>query len=877
MADISKTIEIIFGATDNGLSSSLSKFDTAIQGVAQPVGDFTKSLLKAEGAIAAIGVAMVGFAINKAGTFKESVGEIGALFNATSEQSTQLEKDILSFARNSTQSIDDINKSTFIAISTGTEWTEVTKQLAVAEQLAVAGSTDLTTATAALSRTLNAYGLDASESKRVSDALFVSMQQGDTNLTELGNAFGRLATDASGANVSLEDTLAAVSTMTLVGTSTNETMTKLKQLFIALSAPSKELAAALGDTNLETSSLQQVMIKLNEVTGGSSVKLRELIPNQEAVTAAMILSSTASNKFSDVLDKMADKTGKVEKAYAELEKSFSLINQKITNNINTVLIGIGDDLLDEYGSIGEAVVKIFDSVGVSLDKGNLSKLTKAIESFLEDVGDSLDGFANALPEALESLDFSGLLGSFSELSDEFSDAFEDIFGEGLDLSKPEDLAEALQKAVNIIKAFVNVTTGIVSQFGPIFEAIGVAASEMSGASDESEKATGKLLGALTVISEFGTAFGLILVAIKNSDLDIIRVIDVIVGSIKVLVNNVEIGFGGIAFLFAEFNALYLESLNYLTLGLDKTTSEAAASSRKLADSLREGLSVDATELGEGLQLISGELSLVSKEADKTVKSTDKLKESSVDLEKKLKTQGLTTEEAANFFWQLEESSNKAADANDKIVNSTKKLTESEKEAIKFKQELIEWNKQFPDVIEGANKALERSVEATDDLTESQKTAVKQAHELELQLNDLASNENIAAMEFTAEIKVAKFEADAKKIVAQLEAMADGLRSNNELVGDLFSHEAPNWDRFGFATESAIDDANERANDLNDSIVGMNEAQIKNLDAQTKQLAEGGSLITINADNLAPELQLVLKSLIDNIRIDAVRNGLEILT
>lgn len=866
MADINKTIEIIFGATDSNLGSTLDGLDNSIQGVAAPLGDFTKDLLATEAALAAAGIALIGFSINSAGTFKESIGEIGALFNATSEQSDQLGQDILKFASTSTQSISDINDATFIAISTGTEWTEVTEQLGVSQSLAVAGSTDLTTATAALSRTLNAYGLEASEAERVSDALFVAAQQGDTNLTALGSSFGKLATDAANSNVSLEDALSAVSALTVAGISTEETMTKLKQLFIALSAPSADLAAALGDTSLETNTLQEVMEKLNEVTGGSSVALRELIPNQEAVTAAMVLSKDASGAFNSTLDAMADKTGKVAAAYAELAGSFGNTNQKIINSVQVTLIGIGDDLLDEYGSIGNAVVDIFQGISTSLDEGTLNQLTDKIEAFLQDVDVALTGVAEALPEAFEQLDFSNLFKSFADLSAEFGDIFENIFGDGLDLSKPADLAEALQKAINIITNLINTTTGIVNQFQPIFEAIGAAAEITNKASADSAKATGNLLGALTVLSEFGTALGSILLAIGSSDIEVIRVIDVIVGGTKVLVNSLQLGFGTIGSIFANFNASYLETLNTLTLGLSETVKNSAETARGIADSLANGLDIDVSEFNEGLDLVTGRISIFSNDVDK----------STVDISNSTGKWEDSYDGVNDALIQINTNFKATKDGIDSTSASTEEL-------VTISEGISDGFNDGTDALTAFGKATEKTTVSTeltssslDTLTESEKLAIEQTSLLESQLLTLASNEKIAVLEFSANIKIAEFEAQTKQITAQLEVMGEGLESNNNLVSELFGHEAPNWDKFGFATEGAIEDANSRANDLNQSIIDLNEAQVANLEAKTKSLAEGDTQININADNLAPELQQVLRSLIDNIRIQAVNEGLEIL-
>ena len=123
MADISKTINIIFGATDKtgpGIASvgkALGELDNSIQSVAQPFAALTGQILAIDTALFAMAATMTGVAVSAAGRFSSSVGEIGTLFNATEEQASQLSEAILDFSRSSTSSLDDINAATYIAIS----------------------------------------------------------------------------------------------------------------------------------------------------------------------------------------------------------------------------------------------------------------------------------------------------------------------------------------------------------------------------------------------------------------------------------------------------------------------------------------------------------------------------------------------------------------------------------------------------------------------------------------------------------------------------------------------------------------------------------------------------------------------------------------
>lgn len=904
MANIEKTIEVIFGASDTNLTSTLdglgdgfNKFDAAVQSAADPVASFTKDLLAIEGAIAVAGAALVGFSINEAGTFKGSINEIAALFNATAKQSETLGDTLLTFAKDSVFAIEDINQATFTAISTGTEWTEVTKVLAQAQQLAVAGSSSLGDATAVLTRTMNAYGLEADQARSVSESLFVAAQLGDTNLTKLSGAFGKLATDANASNVELDAALSSVVALTVAGISTEESMTKLKQLFIALSAPSATLAAALGGMTLETNSLQEIIQKLNAVTGGSSAAMRALIPNQEAVTAALVLSGAGAETFNDALEAMANKAGKVSTAFDSMENDIDKINQRIVTNFRAVLIEIGDDMLDEYGGIGNAIIAIFQSIGASLDEGTLSQLTAAVESFLGDVERTLSGVVDALPDALNKLDFSGLLSSFTNLGNEFANAFDTIFGKDLDLSKPEDLAKALQNGVNILSSFVDITSGIISQFKPIFEALGAAGDKLSTTSESSATAVGKLLGAITVVGELGTALGGFLVAVNNLDIDFKRVVNVLVGGVGLLKNAFEVGFGSIVVVLANFNATYLEGLDLLTLGLDKTTAQAAETARDIANSLELGLSIDTEEFENSLKLVTGELSLFSDTAKTTGEQVnaslssyddsagvlDTLKESYVDLGEKLLTVGLSTEEAQVYLNNLDTTQQQLIVTTDEWHDGLNQLVEDQLAIDKATRAATEaglsYNVVYKDGIASVKTwgdTVDKAVKPTAELAEEQKSAIEHARKLELTLLQLASNEKIASLELSVNLEIAGVEANAAIIVAAYDSIASSVDSTNDLISELFSHDAPDWDKFGFDTQRSIDEANKRAEALTKSQIELNDAQVASIEARTKQLAQGGTEISISADNLAPELQRVLEGLIDNIRIQAVNQGVELL-
>jgi hypothetical protein len=82
MADLSKTIKIIFDSVDNTsgninlVTSGIQKFADKVENATQPLADFTTGLLKAEAAALAVGAAVVLFAVKSSIEFEKALTDL---------------------------------------------------------------------------------------------------------------------------------------------------------------------------------------------------------------------------------------------------------------------------------------------------------------------------------------------------------------------------------------------------------------------------------------------------------------------------------------------------------------------------------------------------------------------------------------------------------------------------------------------------------------------------------------------------------------------------------------------------------------------------------------------------------------------------------
>jgi len=820
MADLQKTIEIIFGAKDDGVASvagaiagELGKIDGVVQGIADPFADFTKSLLKAEAGVALLAAAAIGFATNEAGQLKSSVTEIGTLFNAQPEQVEVMRQAILNYGRDSFFAFEDITQATYSMISATGDAEGAVDALAIAEQAAVVGSTGLNTAVNALTTVTNAYGLELTSSNDVLGAFIIAVQNGKTTLPELEASIGRVAATAAGSNVPFDDLLAAVAGLTAGGINTAESMTGLSAILKELASPTDELGAALGGVSLESDGLKGVMDKLKESTGGNFTAMNSLFGSIEATKTAMVLGNDAAGVFDKTLEQMGGKTEVLSQNFELMAGNADLAMQNLVNNIKGTLVNIGTPLLDEFGSSAGALADIFKTLGIEVESGALKPLEDALESFAGNASDLLQGIATALPDALGQVDFSSIIASFEDLGGVFDDVFGQIFGEDLDLTKPEDLANALQTAVNIAESFVNITGEIIQEFSPIFEALGEAGKQMGDTSTETDAAIGKFLGAMTLLSEFGTAMGALAIVVNETGTDVDRVFDLLGGSAKTAVNVIQAAFDLIVATVAGSGAVIATAFEKLTPDIiGDPWGGIAEDLRELEDAAGQNFARNMSEAGDGIKQVSDAFTTIEEPAKKASSGIVIAKEKTVELATSLSDFGLVLDPVTGGLIKIGESSKDAAGGIDILNASAAEMSNIKTPELSASELRDEFNEaaiavriftdetyKFPDSSVKAGAAIKSLSNSTSELSKSQQQAIQNTLAMETTLLELASNEKISAMKFTADIEVAKIEGQAKQVAAAFESIGVSVTATSEAVASL-------WDTYAEkATQSGSDE------------------------------------------------------------------------
>lgn len=902
MADIQKTIEIVFGATDktagalSSVAGGIDSFTNSVSGVTAPLASLGDSLVTAEAGIVAMGAAMLAVATNEAAKFQASVNEIGTLFGATSEQTAAFGRQIQDYALGSTQSIDSINKATYAAISAGVDYSKSLEFVNAAEKLSVAGRADLSDTTVLLISTLNAYGASTDEAAKYSDALFQTVKLGQTTIPELSSSLAQVTGVAAAAGIPFDTLAAAIAALTAAGLPTSQAITGIKAAISNIIQPSSEAekaAAALGiqfdAAALKTKGFEGVLKDAYVATGGNVTQMGALFGSVEGLNSALILGSDKAGKFAADLQGMADKAGSTQAAFDLMAGNFDASMQRMQNALVVTLQTAGTPLLEQFGGVVTSLADVFKAVKFSIDQGAFQPIYDALAIATEGLTKYLQGIAAALPEALGRVDFTNLIGAFGGLGESITG----LFG-GLDLTKPDDLAKALQFVADSVATLTKLVSGMVETFGPAISGL-LSMAEAANNSDGSFlNVAGNVLGAS---KQFELFKGVLEVSANT--------IILAAGSLNVL------GTAGKAVgAFLEEGLLYRLGQFIGLIGQAGLVAAAGAGGYALGTVLNEGISrvlsavtgsettlggfiFELTHSGEAAETMGAKTKAAATGVDAITTAAEKATEEQKALQAALEAAGVgagkfaeqsvkvttatgeqgqvvfKTQEELDAYLQKLDAGWAAQEKLGQVTAATNDSTEKFVKTINA-DGTVTYTQNLTAAATGATNLAT----ATDKAKAATDAAAKAQEEWNKKLQEMQFQERMEAIKSATEVTVAAITAESSKAVAAFDSIATSIQSTDDSITKLFTTDAPDWDSFGFSIKEAAEAQLEIKKALADAQIKLLEEQIKSMEIRNDLMRQGMPQIVIQADGLEPHITAFMFEILNKIQVRASQLGAE---
>jgi TP901 family phage tail tape measure protein len=230
-----------------------------------------------------------------------------------------------------------------------------------------------------LSSALNSFKLNADQTEKVASIFFRVIDLGRVRASELANTFGRVGPLAQALGVSLEETGAAIATLTINGVPANETYTLINNVLTHLLKPTKEmrillerLGFATGEAFIQANGFAGALRIIERETEGSTEALGALFQDMRAIRGIVGLTGSALDGFEKNLRKISDP-----EPYKRAQEQFKNLAGK---DFQVELNKIKNFFVQDFG---QSIVNTFGELGKSTDVfggrlGTLSEITKRL-------------------------------------------------------------------------------------------------------------------------------------------------------------------------------------------------------------------------------------------------------------------------------------------------------------------------------------------------------------------------------------------------------------------------------------------------------------------------------------------------------------------
>jgi TP901 family phage tail tape measure protein len=935
MADLTKTVEIIFGGKNeiSGIVGDIGKkfdsLDDVAGKIAEPLAKAADSILKIDAALAALAIGGLALAIKAAGDFNGKFGEITTLISDTGAPIDKFKGDIKTYAVDSVKSIDDINQAIYTSISAGVDYKESIKFVNEAEKLSVAGRSALGDTTKVLVSVLNAYGQGTDQATKYSDIMFTTVKLGLTTMTELSSTLAQVTGLAANAGIPFETLSAAIAALTTTGMPTAQAITSIKaaiQNIIKPTGEAEKMAESLGlqfnAAALKTKGFEGVLWDAWRATGGSTEKMAELFGSVEALNAVLVLSADKTGKFKSSLEDIGKAAGATQAAYDKVANEFGNINQRLENSFKITLGEIGEKVMPEYGKVAGALSDLMKGIKVGVDSGAFDPLFDYLKTVGVNLSQWFAGVAKAFPEALTKLDFSKLISAFGSLGD----AIGEYFGE-MDLTKADDLAAALQTLIDMVTGVVNITSGMAESFRPFAIAIKDFLVSLASGDEETQKAIGQILALAKVVEMAGLAFVGVILTIDQYKVSIVGMFNVVTGGAQLMWNGLQIVGDAIQGLFVILEGSVLTFAKVATLGLatlipgfndlvavvnesgvkvsksiDQNGLDAARGLDKMAEGFKQ-LAAGADNATASVKDIPGQrttkvdldISNMITDAGKAAIELTKIpKDVSIGAKadvaqfeyvRKYVTDTLPDGTTTIHEVVMNEASLTKAKDNIKGVLPDTKVTDVQLKIDNLKAQLAVAKKAVDEALPGHQRTEAQLVvkhlnEQLNSANKELKAVFPEVKKIGVELETAKLKEQSAiiqkSIEWTAKVDITKLQEGTKIIEATFKSINTGIESSGDLMSKMFDALVKgDYNDKRLITEQIEAEAKRRAALFEQQKIII-EQQIKLMQMRIEALARGDNKIQVQADGLKPHLEMILWEVLAACQVRANESAAEFL-
>ena len=200
--------------------------------------------------------------------------------------------------------------------------------------------------------------------------IFKAVKNGKTTIDELAQGFGAVAGTVSGANVKIDEYLAAIAAMTTTGMPAAQAHTQIRAAINALTRDTKETSAVfkkLGAKSFkdlvdQSGGMVEAFQRIREVVGDNDAALLSLVGGADGYNAVMGLTGAQNETFTSTWYDMRNGANAVNEAFRKQAAEVPAQLDMLKNQLSGVAITIGTVLLPAVLELIQEIRPLVDQV-----------------------------------------------------------------------------------------------------------------------------------------------------------------------------------------------------------------------------------------------------------------------------------------------------------------------------------------------------------------------------------------------------------------------------------------------------------------------------------------------------------------------------------
>ena len=289
-----------------------------------------------------------------AADFEQSMAKVKAVSGATPKEFDKLTESAKELGRSTRFSASEVSNLQLEYSKLGFKPEEITQVTGATLSLAQATGSDLAQSAEVAGATLRAFGLNASETQRVTDVMAASFSASALDMGSFQDSMKFVAPVAAKAGLSIEETTAMLAQLANNGIKGSAAGTALRRILSTVGATGGDVKTALADLSKEVVTLGDAKDEVGRTAQSAFLVLKDGLGDVDSLTESFNNSQGAAKGMADIMDDTAQ--GAMKRMQSAVEGAQIAIGTALAPVVVSVADSIGS-MAQSFSELSPAVQK----------------------------------------------------------------------------------------------------------------------------------------------------------------------------------------------------------------------------------------------------------------------------------------------------------------------------------------------------------------------------------------------------------------------------------------------------------------------------------------------------------------------------------------